>query len=122
MLIGLPRSRRSGQKQVGEMIMSEFVRICAQVELPAAGNVKEFTVGGRALCVANVGGAICVLDGTCPHEGGPLGEGSIEGGKVVCPWHAYAFDPRTGANDEDPDVNAQVIEAKVENGELRAKF
>jgi len=102
--------------------MSDFVRICSQGELPAAGMVREFTVAGRALCVANVDGAISVLDGTCPHEGGPLGEGSIEGGKVVCPWHAYAFDLHTGANDEDPDVNAQVIEAKVENGELRGKL
>jgi nitrite reductase (NADH) small subunit len=102
--------------------MSDFVRICSQGELPAAGNVKEFLVEGRAICVANVDNAICVLDGTCPHEGGPLGEGSIEGGKIVCPWHAYAFDPRTGANDEDPEVNATVLEAKVEAGELRAKF
>lgn len=102
--------------------MSDFVRICSQVELPAADNVKEVIANGRALCVANVGGSICVLDGTCPHEGGPLGEGSIEGGKVVCPWHAFAFDPHTGANDEEPDMRAQVIESKVENGEVLAKL
>jgi len=102
--------------------MSDFVRICAQGELPGAGNVKEFAVAGRPLCVANVDGTICVLDGTCPHEGGPLGEGSIEGGKIVCPWHAYAFDPRTGGNDEDPDVKATVLEAKVEGGELLARL
>ena len=102
--------------------MSEFVRICSQAELPAANNVKEFTVGGQSLCVANVGGAICVLDGTCPHEGGPLGEGSIENGRVVCPWHAIAFDVRTGAAQDDPELKAQVFEAKVEGGELRAKL
>ena len=102
--------------------MSDFVRICSQAELPASSMVKEFLVDGRALCVANVDGGICVLDGTCPHEGGPLGEGSIEGGKLVCPWHAYAFDVHTGANEDDPDVNADVLEAKVENGELRAKL
>lgn len=102
--------------------MSDFVRICSQEELPAAGAVKEFVADGRPLCVANVDGSICVLDGTCPHEGGPLGEGSIDGNKIVCPWHSYAFDARTGANDEDPDVNAQVLEAKVEGGELRVKL
>ena len=102
--------------------MSEFIRICSQGELPAEGTVKEFVVNGRALCVATVNGAVCVLDGTCPHEGGPLGEGSIEGGKVVCPWHAYAFDVKTGANDEDPDVTAEVLDARVEGGELRAKL
>jgi nitrite reductase (NADH) small subunit len=102
--------------------MSEFVRICSQQELPALGSLKEFVVRERALCVANVGGTICVLDGTCPHEGGPLGEGSIEGGKILCPWHAYGFDARSGVNDEDPEMKVQVIEARVEDGELRAKF
>ncbi|MGA9587326.1 MAG: Rieske (2Fe-2S) protein [Terracidiphilus sp.] len=102
--------------------MADFVRICSEADLPAEGEVREFTVAGRALCVSKVDGAICVLDGTCPHEGGPLSEGSIEGGRVVCPWHAYAFDVRTGKNEEDPEVNAIVIQAKVENGELRGKL
>ena len=105
-----------------EIVMSEFVRICAQSELPAVNQVREFSAGGRALCVANVGGAIAVLDGTCPHEGGPLGEGSIEDGRVVCPWHAFAFDVRTGAASDDPEIRAQVFEAQVEHGELRAKL
>jgi nitrite reductase (NADH) small subunit len=102
--------------------MADFVRICAEAEIPAPGKVKEFEVAGRALCVGNVDGAVCVLDGICPHEGGPLSEGTIEGGKIVCPWHAYAFDVTTGWNDEDPDVKADVLEAKVEDGELRAKL
>jgi len=102
--------------------MAEFVRICSQAEIPSAGMVKEFMVEGRAICVGNVDGEVCVLDGTCPHEGGPLGEGSIEGGKLVCPWHAYAFDVKTGANDEDPEVRAQVLDAKVDGGALLAKL
>lgn len=102
--------------------MTEFVRVCAQSELPQPGNVREFTANGRALCVANNVGTICVLDGTCPHEGGPLGEGTLEGGRVVCPWHSYSFDLRTGEADVEPDLKAQVFEAKVEDGELRAKL
>ena len=102
--------------------MSDFVRICAQSELPPAGQVREFVSAGRALCVANVDGTICVLDGTCPHEGGPLGEGTIEEGRVVCPWHEYAFDVHTGAAHDDPGVKAEVFEAKVEDGELRVKL
>jgi nitrite reductase (NADH) small subunit len=102
--------------------MSEFIRICAQSELPPSGTVREFTANGRALCVANLDGAICVLDGTCPHEGGPLGEGEIEGGRVVCPWHGYAFDLHTGAAEDDPALKAEIFESKVEDGELRAKL
>ena len=102
--------------------MTEFVRVCAQSDLPQQGLVLEVSVQGRPLCIANVDGAICVLDGTCPHEGGPLGEGSLENGRVVCPWHGYAFDVHTGESEDDPAVKAEVLEAKVENGELRVRI
>jgi nitrite reductase (NADH) small subunit len=102
--------------------MADYVRVCAQSELPQSGLVREISVEGRALCIANVDGAICVLDGTCPHEGGPLGEGTIENGRVVCPWHGYAFDAHTGETEDDPAVKAEVLEAKLENGELRVKM
>jgi nitrite reductase (NADH) small subunit len=105
-----------------EIAMALYVRACAESELPQRGQVLEVSVEGRALCVANVDGAICVLDGTCPHEGGPLGEGTIENGRVVCPWHAYAFDVHTGETEEDPAVKAEIVEARVENGELRVKM
>jgi nitrite reductase (NADH) small subunit len=102
--------------------MSEFVRICSVAELPAEGEVAEFTVQGRALCVAHVGGGVAVLDGTCPHEGGPLGKGIVEGGRVVCPWHAYAFDLHTGVSEQDPDLKAEVLESAVADGEVRVKL
>jgi nitrite reductase (NADH) small subunit len=102
--------------------MSQFVRICSQSELPAANQVSEFTVDGRAICVANVGGNISVLNGVCPHEDGPLGEGSIEDGRVVCPWHGYSYDPRTGLSPEDSTLKAEVYESAIENGELRARL
>jgi nitrite reductase (NADH) small subunit len=102
--------------------MAEFIRICAQSELPQPGLVREFSANGRGLCVANVEGEICVLDGTCPHEGGPLGEGTLEQKRVVCPWHAFAFDVHTGEAEDAPEFKAEVFEAKVENGELRVKL
>ena len=45
---------------------------------------------------------ICVLDGTCPHEGGPLGKGDIENGHVTCPWHGLEFDPCSGKDAYNP--------------------
>lgn len=102
--------------------MAEFVRICAQSELPQPGGLREFTVNERVLCVANSEGAIRVLDGICPHEGGPLAEGMIEHGRVVCPWHSYAFDLDTGEAEGEPTLKAEVLEARVEGGELQVKL
>ncbi len=102
--------------------MPDFIRICSQSELPGAGEVREFAAEGRSFCVANLNGTISVLDGVCPHEGGPLGEGSIEDGRVVCPWHEYAFDLQTGVSEQDSELKAGVLEATVVEGELRAKI
>jgi nitrite reductase (NADH) small subunit len=121
MLIGRFRSTLD-TSIVGGYTLSDFVSVCSQSELPPSGQVKEVVFSGRSLCVANVDGAFCVLDGTCPHEGGPLGEGTLEEGRVVCPWHGYAFDVRTGSSQDDPGMRAEVLEAKVEDGTLRVKL
>jgi nitrite reductase (NADH) small subunit len=79
--------------------MSALVRICSTSELPRPGEAKEFAAGPRTLCIANIDGVIRALDNECPHRGGPLAEGMIEHGKLICPWHAWTFDPATGATD-----------------------
>ena len=86
-------------------------------ELPAPNEAKEFACGGQTLCVANVNGEIRAMDNVCLHNGGPLGQGVIEGGKVVCPWHGWAWDPKTGAA-HVPGVKVVVYPVKVENGEV----
>jgi nitrite reductase (NADH) small subunit len=45
----------------------------------------------------------------------------VEAGRVVCPWHGYAFDVRTGVTEDDPDIKAHVLDASVADGELRVK-
>ncbi|MEO8107450.1 MAG: thiamine pyrophosphate-binding protein, partial [Actinomycetes bacterium] len=60
------------------------------------GRVRTVVVNGRALAVSRCGGVIGALDNRCPHQGGPLGEGSIENGLLRCPWHGYDYDPITG--------------------------
>src|SRR4051812_14016342 len=69
-----------------------------EVELPdiEVGRVATVVAGGRALCITRTDGGWGVLDNRCPHQGGPLGDGQLENGYVICPWHAYEYDPTTG--------------------------
>jgi nitrite reductase/ring-hydroxylating ferredoxin subunit len=67
-------------------------------ELPP-GRMAEVTTGARSFLICNVDGAFYALDGTCPHRGAPLAEGALHGHTVVCPWHAWEFDCRTGVGD-----------------------
>ena len=64
------------------------------------GRVKTVHVGRRSLALAHFGGSYGALDNRCPHQGGPLGEGSIEHGWLRCPWHGYDYNPLDGAPPE----------------------
>jgi thiamine pyrophosphate-dependent acetolactate synthase large subunit-like protein/nitrite reductase/ring-hydroxylating ferredoxin subunit len=62
----------------------------------ADGRVRPVTVDRHTICLTRCGDAYGALDNRCPHQGGPLGEGSIENGLLRCPWHGYDYDPLTG--------------------------
>lgn len=102
--------------------MSEFVRLMSKAQLPRDGEAREASCDGIMLCIANVGGNISAMDNTCPHRGGPLGEGIIENGKVVCPWHAWAFDLVTGETDQSSTDKVDVYPVKIEENDVLVKL
>ncbi|MDQ3733317.1 MAG: Rieske 2Fe-2S domain-containing protein [Actinomycetota bacterium] len=63
---------------------------------PAGRTAWTITHDGREFAVFLVDGAVRVTDARCPHNGGPLVEGTIREGTVVCPWHWYRFDLASG--------------------------
>ncbi|MFZ6005275.1 MAG: thiamine pyrophosphate-dependent enzyme [Actinomycetota bacterium] len=65
-------------------------------ELPD-GRVKTVVAGHRSFALTHWNGEYAALDNRCPHQGGPLGEGSIENGWLRCPWHGYDYNPTTGS-------------------------
>ena len=78
----------------------EWIRVADIDELPP-GRVKTVTAGTHSMALTNIDGEYTAMDNRCPHQGGPLGEGSIEVGNdgqcwLRCPWHGWDFDPKTG--------------------------
>lgn len=102
--------------------MSEFLRICGTGELPVEGMAREFAAGARLVCVANVHGEFAAMGNVCPHRGGPLGQGVVEDGKVVCPWHGWAFDAKTGVSTHSAQAMVEVFELKIEGGDVLVKI
>jgi nitrite reductase/ring-hydroxylating ferredoxin subunit len=94
-----------------------FVKVARLAELPP-DSVTEAFVGDEPYAVCNLGGEVLVLDGICPHQGGPLGQGQIQEGRVVCPFHLWEFDCRTGACDFNPSRGVKSYEVKVECGDI----
>ncbi len=72
----------------------------ATTDVPGEGRVRTAVVDGRSVALARCGGRLGALENRCPHQGGPLGEGSIENGWLRCPWHGYDYDPLTGTPPE----------------------
>jgi nitrite reductase/ring-hydroxylating ferredoxin subunit len=80
-----------------------YVRVAALEELPE-GTSLYTEIDGTAVVVCRHEGRLYALDGLCPHRNGPLGQGAFSGGRIVCPWHAWEFDCRTGEYDYDPAI------------------
>ena len=91
------------------------VRLCADDDVPP-GEGREFPVGDRLLAVFRVGNEFYVLDGLCPHAGGPLGAGCLEGTTVTCPWHGWQFDVTDGRHALTPQITAETFAVEVEDG------
>ena len=84
--------------------MSSWAHLITIHELPPGGTC-EVVVKETVLAVFNLDGEYKVLDGICPHQGGPLGKGALSGCVVTCPWHGWQFDVRTGQQ----QINARIV-------------
>ena len=80
-----------------------LVKVAAVGEV-APGAATLVKADGKMLALFNVDGAYYAIDNSCPHRGGPLADGDLEGRVVSCPWHAWAWDVTTGANVNNPAV------------------
>ena len=76
------------------------------------GRVKPVTCSHTTVCMTRYEGEYAALDNRCPHQGGPLGEGSIENGMLRCPWHGWDFHPTTGRSPGDFDDGADTFPSK----------
>jgi 3-phenylpropionate/trans-cinnamate dioxygenase ferredoxin component len=81
--------------------MSRFVEVAKRSEIPEAGAIAV-EVEGKRLALINLGGEIYAIDDDCPHEGGPLSDGTISGEEIECPWHTSHFNIKTGRVTVDP--------------------
>ncbi|WP_420414985.1 thiamine pyrophosphate-dependent enzyme [Roseibium sp.] len=88
------------------------------------GRVKTVTARTTSICLSHFGGQWAAMDNHCPHQRGPLGEGSIEKGTdgkcwIRCPWHGWDFDPLTGKPPGGHEDSGQkVYPLKIEDGDI----
>ncbi len=101
----------------------EWHRVAHVSDLPD-GRVKTVTARTTTVCLSHFDGQFAAMDNRCPHQGGPLGEGSIERGVdgqcwIRCPWHGWDFDPLTGKPPGGhEDTGQRIFPVRIENDEV----
>jgi nitrite reductase/ring-hydroxylating ferredoxin subunit len=94
--------------------MGHWTRI-ARLDECKSGAAIERVAADRVIALFNVDGTLFALDGVCPHQGGPLGEGELCGSIVTCPWHGWQFDVRTGRHQLNPRIAQPSYNVRVED-------
>ena len=96
----------------------EFVKVAQTDEVPAGG-MKVVEFGGEQVLLVNLAGGFYAVGEICPHAGGPLSEGFLEGELVECPLHGSTFNVKTGAVEGPPaDENLPLYKVRVEGSDI----
>jgi nitrite reductase/ring-hydroxylating ferredoxin subunit len=98
--------------------VAEYIKVASVSEL-SVGSSKTVEVNGKAIALFNVGGKIYALDNTCLHQGGPLGEGLLDGEVVTCPWHFWEFNVRTGEKVGEPSLRVATYPVQVDGDDIK---
>jgi len=94
-----------------------YRKLASVDELPE-GALIEIVQGEDLYALCNVAGEVRAMSGVCPHNGGPLGQGALDGSVVTCPWHAFEFDSATGACLIDDALRVTTYPVRIEAGEI----
>ncbi len=97
--------------------MANFVKVskASDVKVNSSTVVQ---VNGTEVALFNLDGTFYAIDNTCVHRGGPLGEGACEGDLVVCPWHGWEYEIKTGKCVTNPSAQVATYPVKVEGDDV----
>ena len=97
--------------------MAELIEV-AGIEQIRPGAGSRFLVADKELAIFNVDGKICAIADTCPHAGGSLGMGKLDGTIVTCPVHGMKFDVTTGCFAGTSEFGVDVYPAEIVDGKI----
>ncbi len=92
--------------------MAQFIPVAKLSEL-IEGHPKTVEANGELIALFKINGTIYATTNTCPHQSGPLGQGTLEGDCIVCPLHGWKFNVKTGQHVQFPAVKIQTFEVKI---------
>jgi methionine sulfoxide reductase heme-binding subunit len=110
------RERRVDGSLVGDA-PQRFVDVCAVDDI-SEGRAKTVSVSGERVAVFRYDGRISAVSNVCRHQNGPLGEGKVVNGCIVCPWHGYEYTPADGCAPPPFTEKLPTFGVRVEHGRV----
>jgi nitrite reductase (NADH) small subunit len=93
--------------------MTDFIEVAKVYDLPV-GRAVVRVVGDRTIALFRTANGFFASDNTCPHRGGPLGEGDIMGNEITCPWHFWTFNIESGTCLGNPEICLKTHEVAID--------
>jgi nitrite reductase (NADH) small subunit/3-phenylpropionate/trans-cinnamate dioxygenase ferredoxin subunit len=100
--------------------MGDFRTVCKLQEI-REGEGKTVVVGEKLIAVFRQGNQVFAIDDVCPHMGASLSEGSVEGGIVTCPWHAWRFRLADGVWADNPRIKIGCFTVRVVGDDVQVQ-
>lgn len=97
--------------------MGEFVKVAKKSDIPKDSGLCV-SAGGIEIGLFIAEGKVFAMDQVCPHAGGPLAEGGLHGDKIMCPWHGWEFDIKTGLCDFNDSIKQKTYRVKEEGEDV----
>ena len=97
--------------------MAGFTKVAKKTDV-SEGSGKVIQAGDKTIALFNCDGSFYAMENACKHRGGPLGEGSLSGTHVTCPWHGWQYDVTSGACSMNPSIKMQSFAVKVEGDDI----
>lgn len=94
-----------------------YHKVASVGEIPL-GAGRLIVVAEQEIALFNFNGEYYAISDTCPHRGGSLAEGFLDGGKVFCPWHCFDFNLKTGECGAVPSLRVQTYEVKIDGEDV----
>lgn len=105
-------SEDAPKREAGRADDAGWVEAVEVGEIPE-GEVVEVVLDGRGIALVNIAGEVHAVSDTCPHAGGALGEGYLDGTTLTCPLHGWTFDATTGECHIDPEERLERFDVEV---------
>ena len=97
--------------------MGQFVKVAKKSEIPPDTGM-QVRVNGKEIALFKVQDKVYAIYAVCPHQGGPLHEGGLNGSTVICPWHGWEFDVTSGVCTFNETVKQPVFKVKEDGDDV----